>query len=120
MFGMIGKLKAQPGQRDALIDYLLQASDLVDEMAGCQLYVISKAVDDPDIVWITEAWDSREDHQASLQNEMVRGIITAARPLIADVSGGLRSFRSAARGCPNPTEKATIEIKRRVRGLIRL
>ena len=100
MFGMIGKLKAHPGQRDALIDYLLRASDLMPEMEGCYLYVVSKAADDPDILWITEVWRSREDHQASLANEAVRAIITLARPLIADVSGGFDVVPVGGKGLP--------------------
>lgn len=100
---MIGKLKAQPGQRDTLIDYLLQASDLVDEMAGCQLYVISKAVDDPDTIWVTEVWDSREDHQASLANDTVRSIIMAARPMIAEAGGGFEIIPVGGKGLPKPS-----------------
>ncbi|MBW7947669.1 MAG: antibiotic biosynthesis monooxygenase [Sphingomonadaceae bacterium] len=100
MFGMFGKLKAQPGQRDALIEYLLQASNAETEMAGCQLYVISKAVDDPDTIWIAEVWDSREAHQASLQNEAVRAIIAAARPLIAEAGGGFEVIPVGGKGLP--------------------
>ncbi|MFN8450127.1 MAG: antibiotic biosynthesis monooxygenase family protein [Anaerolineae bacterium] len=100
MFGLIGKLKAQPGQRDALVDYLLRAAELVPEIDGCYLYVINKAVDDPDTIWITEAWRSRADHQASLGSEAVRAIITAARPLIAEAGGGFEVIPVGGKGLP--------------------
>jgi quinol monooxygenase YgiN len=49
--------------------------------------VISSATDDPDAIWITEAWRTKEDHDASLQREDVRAVITTARPLIAAMEG---------------------------------
>ncbi len=100
MFGLIGSLKAHPGQRDALLDLLLKAANLVPEMEGCYLYVISKATDDPDTVWITEAWRSREDHAASLSNAAVRDIITAARPLIAGMGDGFEIIPVGGKGLP--------------------
>jgi quinol monooxygenase YgiN len=86
MFGLMGSFKAQPGKRAELADYLLKAAAILPEVEGCHLYLISNATDDPDTLWITEVWRSKEDHQASLQHEGVRAIITAARPLIAGIT----------------------------------
>ncbi len=88
MYGLFGKLTAQPGQRDALIDQLLQAAKLMPEIEGCSLYVINSAPDDPDAIWVYEAWRSQADHDASLDHETVKAVIAAARPLIA--GGGER------------------------------
>jgi len=88
MYGLFGKLTAQPGQRDALIDQLLQAANLMPEIEGCHLYIINAAPDDPNAIWVYEAWRSQADHDASLNHEMVKAVIAAARPLIA--GGGER------------------------------
>ena len=80
MYGLIGKMKAAPGQRDALIAILL---DGVSGMPGCQSYVVAKVADDPDAIWITEVWDSAESHKASLQLPSVKDAIAKGRPLIA-------------------------------------
>ncbi len=80
MYGLIGKMKAAPGQRDALIAILL---DGVSGMPGCLSYVVAKAPDDADAIWITEVWDSAESHKASLQLPSVKDAITKGRPLIA-------------------------------------
>lgn len=101
MYGLIGKIKAQPGQRGTLLDLLLQAADSLGEVEGCYIYLISEATDDPDTIWITEAWRSVEDHHASLTNEAVRAIISAARPLIADMSGGFEIVPVGGRGLPD-------------------
>lgn len=102
MYGLIGSFKAHPGQRDALLNLLLQAANLVPEMDGCYLYVISKAADDPDTVWIAEAWRTREDHDASLTNQAVRDIIASARPLIAGMGDGVEIIPVGGKGLPTP------------------
>jgi quinol monooxygenase YgiN len=80
MYGLIGKFKAVPGKRDALIAILLESTR---GMPGCLSYVIAEDSADPDGVWITEAWDSKESHAASLQLPSVQAAITRARPIIA-------------------------------------
>ena len=80
MYGLIGKMLAQPGQRDALIAILL---DGTAAMPGCLSYVIARDGADPDALWITEAWDSQDSHKASLALPEVRDAIARGRPLIA-------------------------------------
>lgn len=80
MYGLIGKMLARPGQRDALIGTLL---DGTGAMPGCLSYVIAKDPTNADAIWITEAWDSPESHKASLQLPAVKAAIAKARPIIA-------------------------------------
>jgi quinol monooxygenase YgiN len=80
MYGLIGRMKAQPGQREALITTMLEGSV---PMAGCLSYIIARDPDSEDGLWITEVWDSRESHAASLQIPEVRATIGKAMPLIA-------------------------------------
>jgi quinol monooxygenase YgiN len=63
MHGFIGSFIAKPGTRDALVA-LLQGS--ARSMPGCLSYVISTDPENPDAVWVTEAWESAEAHKASL------------------------------------------------------
>lgn len=81
MHGLIGKLRAQPGQRDALAAILLDASQ--SGMPGCLSYIVARACDEPDALWITEIWTSAAAHQASLDLPVVQAAILQARPLIA-------------------------------------
>jgi quinol monooxygenase YgiN len=80
MYGLIGKMRAQPGQRDALIAILLEGTAA---MPGCLGYVIAKDLADADALWITETWDSRASHKASLSLPSVQQAIAKGRPLIA-------------------------------------
>ena len=51
MYGIIGKMNAKPGQRDALAAILLHATG---NMPGCLNYIIANDAADPDALWITE------------------------------------------------------------------
>ncbi len=81
MYGLIGSIKAKSGQRDALIKILIDGSA---EMPGCLSYVVSKDYSNDDLIWITEVWDSRESHQASLSIPAVQEAISLGRPLIEE------------------------------------
>lgn len=64
MYGLIGKMTAVPGKRDALIAILLEG---VSGMPGCLSYVVAKDTADSNAIWITEVWDSQESHKASIR-----------------------------------------------------
>lgn len=80
MYGLIGKMRAQPGQREALTAVLL---DGVSGMPGCLSYVVANDIGDADLIWITEVWETKEAHTASLSLPSVQGAIAKARPMIA-------------------------------------
>jgi quinol monooxygenase YgiN len=79
MYGLIGKMKVVPGQREALIAILLEG---LRGMPGCLSYVVAQDPTDPDAIWITEVWDSQESHQSSLALPSVQQAIAQGRPLI--------------------------------------
>lgn len=80
MYGLIGKMRAVAGQRDALVAILL---DGVAGMPGCLSYVIAQDPADADAIWVTEVWDSQASHKASLSLPSVQDAISRGRPLIA-------------------------------------
>ncbi|GAB5526169.1 MAG: antibiotic biosynthesis monooxygenase [Roseivirga sp.] len=81
-YGLIGSLKAKEGKAEELGKILLKASDLVTNARSCISYVISLDAEDKNLLWITEVWDSKADHDASLQNPEVRALIGTAMPLL--------------------------------------
>jgi quinol monooxygenase YgiN len=80
MYGLIGKMNATPGQRDALIAILLEGTA---KMPGCLSYIIAKDTTDGNAIWITEVWDTETSHKASLGLPDVQAAIAKARPMIA-------------------------------------
>jgi quinol monooxygenase YgiN len=87
---MYGKVLAQPGQRDALVDVLLEAAELLDDMPQCELYIVNTAADEPDAIWVTELWAGEEAHARSLERDDVRALIHRGRPLIAGMGEQVR------------------------------
>ena len=80
MYGLIGKMLATPGNRDALAAILLQG---IAGMPGCLSYIVAQDTTNPNALWVTEVWTSQAEHQASLSLPSVRAAITQARPIIA-------------------------------------
>lgn len=77
-----GKFTAKTGQADELANILIEASKLVSTAKGCKLYVVSKDEKDQNSIYVTEIWDSKEDHDNSLQIKGVRALIMKAMPLL--------------------------------------
>jgi quinol monooxygenase YgiN len=83
VYGLIGKMTAAPGRRHELIAILLEG---ISAMPGCLSYIVAEDPGDENAIWITEAWDEKASHEASLSLPSVRGAIAKGRPLIAGFS----------------------------------
>lgn len=80
-YGYAGTMRTRPGHRDEVVGILLSGVDGLREV-GCQLYVVSVADSEPDLIWVTEVWDSKEAHDASLQLPATREAINRAMPML--------------------------------------
>lgn len=80
LYGIVGQMKAVPGKRAELAGYLLEGTQ---GMPGNLAYIIAEDLADPDSIWITEVWRTKEDHAASLSLPSVQQAIARGRPLIA-------------------------------------
>src|SRR5689334_3226162 len=80
MYGLIGKMIATDGQREALISILMEG---IHDMPGCLSYVVARDPADANAIWITEVWEDEASHKASLSLPPVQNAISKAKPLIA-------------------------------------
>ena len=95
-YGYLGSMKTRPGHRDAVVDILVGGADGLRE-AGCDLYVVGVAETDDVTIWVSEVWQSKAHHAASLLLPATRAAIAEAMPMLAgeftsqevDVRGGL-------------------------------
>lgn len=99
MYGLIGKMTTVAGQRDALIAILLEGTE---KMPGCLSYVVAKDPSDENAIWITEVWDSKESHEASLKLPAVQRAIGKGRPLIAGFDTHIVTEPVGGQGLPSP------------------
>ena len=95
MYGLIGKMTAVAGQRDALAAILL---DGTHAMPGCLSYVIAQDPADENALWITEVWDSQASHKDSLSLPSVQAAIAKGRPLIAGFSNRVETVPLGGHG----------------------
>jgi quinol monooxygenase YgiN len=79
-----GKASARAGRGAELAEVLLAAAAELESDPGCQLYLINRQADQPDVIWVTELWRSQADLDASL--ERIRGSegVAAAMALVED------------------------------------
>lgn len=98
MYGLIGKFVAVEGQRDALIAILIESTT---KIPGCLSYIVAKDSSDENGIWITEVWDTKASHDASLAMPEVKKAIAAGRPLIAGFGGHTTTTPVGGYGLPS-------------------
>ena len=79
---LYGKFIAKQGSRDEIATILVNASKIVSTAKGCKLYIIGVDNSDTNSIYVTEIWDSKEDHNNSLKMEGVTELIQKALPLL--------------------------------------
>lgn len=82
--GRYAKAVAKPGMGDELAQKLLDVAEALKEAPGCQLYVVNRSADDPDVVWVTELWRSQEQLDAALDAPQARERIPEVLELVRD------------------------------------
>ena len=80
MYGLIGKMTATEGQRDALTAILIEG---LGRMPGCLSYIVAHDPAEANTIWVTEVWTDEASHRGSLQMPEVQEAIRKGRPLIA-------------------------------------
>lgn len=81
-YGLYGKLQAKAGKGKDLVEILFGAAKIMENTKGCILYLVGKAEDNPDGVYVFEVWQNKEDHDNSLKLPGIRELITRAVPIL--------------------------------------
>jgi quinol monooxygenase YgiN len=81
-YGVYGKLKTKQGKGQELAAILLEAARLMNQAKGCRLYIVHREPGEEDSIGVTEVWDSKEDHDNSLNLPGSRELIAKAMPLL--------------------------------------
>jgi quinol monooxygenase YgiN len=80
-YGYIGSMKTKAGHRDDVVAILLNGVDGLRQ-AGCDLYVVSVSDADDVTIWVSEIWQTKEQHDASLQLPETKAAIGKAMPML--------------------------------------
>ena len=79
---LLNRLTAKPGQRQPVVEILLESGKLFDDNPACLLYLVSESSDDPDLVWVIDLWTSQEAHAEALKTPELRPFVEQAIPLL--------------------------------------
>src|SRR5690242_3534001 len=79
---LLNRLTAKPGQRQRVVQILLESGRLFEDNPDCLLYLVSESTDDPDIAWVIDIWTSQEAHAEALKAPELRPFIEQATPLL--------------------------------------
>jgi quinol monooxygenase YgiN len=82
-FGLFGKLIAKEGERNTLLEILLEAALSMESLTECELYVVNVSEEDPNAVFVYEVWSNEGAHRASLALEVTQTLILRAKPILA-------------------------------------
>lgn len=75
-------MKARRGHRDDVVALLLDGVEGL-RAAGCHAYIVSAVPgEDEDTIHVTEVWESKEHHAASLRLPDVKASIAKAMPML--------------------------------------
>ncbi|RKN14949.1 antibiotic biosynthesis monooxygenase [Micromonospora musae] len=86
-YGYFNAMRTRPGHRDEVVAILLAGVDGL-RAAGCRLYAVGVAQDDPDLIRVSEIWDSKEQHDRSLRLPETQAAIARAMPLLTGEFAG--------------------------------
>jgi len=81
-FSLFGKFTVQEGQRDSMVEILLEAAESMNDLNECEVYLVSVSKDESDAVYVYEVWSNEEAHRASLSLEVTQQLIQRAKPII--------------------------------------
>ena len=82
-YGLQNKFHAIEDKKEALIAILIKASKIVLALPQCHLYMLSTEKENPNCIWVTEVWDSQDDHDKALMDPHVLNLIKEALPLLS-------------------------------------
>lgn len=80
-YGYIASMKTKPGHRDDVVGILVSGAGGLRDF-GCDLYVVSVSDADDVTIWVSEVWQSKEMHDASLRLPEVRAAIGKTMPML--------------------------------------
>lgn len=79
VYGLITRLTAQSGQREALAQLLAGG---LGHRAGCLSYVVALDTTSADDLWVTEVWVDETAHRDSLIDPMVKAFGVRIWPMV--------------------------------------
>jgi len=81
-YSLFGKFTVSEGNRDTLVEILLEAAESMKNLEECEIYTVNINESEPHSVYVYEVWSNENAHQASLSLEATQTLIKRAKPIM--------------------------------------
>lgn len=81
-FALLNRLIAKPGERDRVIQKLIESGKLFDSNDACILYLVAASEEDPDVIWVVDLWTTEGAHARALRAPELRPHVSETIPLL--------------------------------------
>jgi quinol monooxygenase YgiN len=99
-YALLNKLIAKPDQRRQVVDILLESGKLFDDNPSCQLYLVSESTDDPNVIWVTDLWTNKGEHEEALKAAELRPFVEKSLPLLEGMPEQIEIRPVGGKGLP--------------------
>jgi quinol monooxygenase YgiN len=79
--GFHATMTARPGKADELIGLLLSGAPTNED---CVLYLVGRSATNPNLVYVTEGWTTKEAHAENFAREQSQALVAKIAPLVTD------------------------------------
>lgn len=98
-YGLVATMRTKPGKWDEVIALLLRDRSALAAL-GCSTYLVGHNDEHPDVVYVTEVWESKRAHDDSLQLEAAKAAIAEAMPMLTGEFSGHEFTVAGGLGAP--------------------
>jgi quinol monooxygenase YgiN len=99
-YALLNRLTAKPGQRERVVEVLVESGKLFDDNPACRLYLVSESTDDPNVVWVVDLWSTQEAHEEALKAPELRPFVEQAMPLLEGMPEQIEVNPVGGKGLP--------------------
>jgi quinol monooxygenase YgiN len=98
MFGVCGRMTAQPGRRDEVVDLIREGVRAWGDASGLIAYSVIATLEEPDTILLTEVWTDKAAHDTMTGSEPARTVTQKILALLAEPPTGSQGDVLFARG----------------------
>ena len=99
-YALLNRLTAKPGQRQRVVQLLLESGTLFDDDPSCHLYLVSESAEEPDVVWVVDLCTSEAAHATALKAPELRPFVEATVPLLERAPQQVEVHPAGGKGVP--------------------
>jgi quinol monooxygenase YgiN len=99
-YALLNRLTAKPGQRQRVVEILLESGKLFENDPACLIYLVTESTADPNRIWVIDLWTNAETHAEALKAPELRPFIEQATPMLEGMPEQIEVRPVGGKGVP--------------------